>query len=437
MFQTNGRQDILNANAVFGAFTWDPFGGSPIPNSPYREIDIEDSRFGKPLDPTNSQVVVQPFDGPGNLQRLTLPDLSQDSALTRFFTWSPGKVEFTTLRGHHSPTSFSPADVIHQYAYLDNGAEHRVPIPDREAFRFNLWLFESNSPVGDQPVEVLINDFQYLPLPPADDTVLFDFESGAQGWGSFGAITIASGELPTGGSIGQGRFHTADFSQPDAGNFGIVDVSPPGQDLSSFIGLSVDALFKDVMGQPAFDGTKELDIIVATGSGASEEEFFAPKITMTDTYQTFSVAFDDFQSTITSRPPTPTQLSNVTIKLVVLNTNGLGTAELDYDRITGLMSINNADFDADFDVDGNDFLTWQSGFGTGSLHHEGDANSSHSVDGDDLSLWESQFGVPTELLATAISSVPEPISMMLFLMAIPGLASEPRKFRNSQFGGWI
>ena len=58
LFQTDSRQDVLDTNAVFGAFTWDPFGGSPIPGDPNREIDFEDSRFGNPLDPTNSQVVV-------------------------------------------------------------------------------------------------------------------------------------------------------------------------------------------------------------------------------------------------------------------------------------------------------------------------------------------------------------------------------------------
>ena len=349
---------------------------------------------------------------------MTLPDLSQDSALTRFFTWSPGKVEFTTLRGHHSTTSFSPADVVHQYTYLDNGADHRVPIPDRENFRFNLWLSGSSAPAGGAPVEVLINDFQYLPLPPGDNTVLFDFESGSQGWGSFGAITTASGELPSGGSIGAGRFHTGDYSQPDEGNFGIVDVSPSGQDLSGFVGLSVDALLKDVAGQPAFVGIKQLDVVVET---PDSEEFFAPAVTLSDEYQTFSVAFDDFQSALTSLPPTATDLADVTIKLVVLNTNGTGVAELNYDQITGLASIDNADFDADFDVDGNDFLIWQRGLGAGSLHSQGDADNSRFVDADDLVLWKSQFREASAPFQSSALAVPEPAaSIGALLIAMLG-----------------
>ena len=420
MFQTDSRQDTLNANAVFGAFTWDSHGGSPVPGDPNREIDFEDSRFGRPSDPRNSQVTVQPYTVPGNTQRLTLPDLSLDSALTRFFTWSPGQVEFTTLRGHHSPKHFTPEDVIHQYIYLDDGADHRVPIPYRENFRFNLWLFQSSTPVDDQPVEVLINDFQYLPLPPADHSVLFDFETGDQGWGSFGAITTDSGELPTGGSIGQGRFHVGDFSQPDDGNFGIVDISPPGQDLSGFVGLSVDALLRNAEGQPFFDGEKLLDIIVETPAA---EEFFAPKMMMTDEYQTLAVAFDDFQSSLTSLSPTPTDLRDVTIKLVVLNSNGTGTAEFAYDQLTGLMSIDNADFDADLDVDGSDFLVWQRGLTVGSLHSEGDANNNRRVDGADLMFWQNQFGQETSAISNSILAVPEPTtSLSLFLGMVSILA---------------
>ncbi len=427
MFQTDSRNDILDANVVFGAFTWDPNGTSPIPGDPNREIDFEDSRWSDPSAVFNSSATVQPFSVPGNVQQFTLPDLSADSKLTRFFTWSPGKVEFTTLRGHHSPLSFSPADVIHQSTYLDDGVTHFVPVPDREAFRFNLWLTASSAPLGGQTVEVLINDFQHIPLPPVDDTLLYDFETGSQGWFSFGTVGIANGLLPTGGSSGQGRFHSGDFSLPEvAPNFGIGEISPLGLDLSTFVGLSVDALFKDVAGQPPFVGTKELEIIVENSSG---EEFMIP-VTMTDTYQTFIVAFDDFQSVIDSLAPSITDLSDAAIKLVVRNTSGSGTAELNYDQIIGLGSINNADFDADLVVDGNDFLAWQRGFGNGSLHSEGDANSSQTVDGADLALFQSQFGEITGALpavSAGAATVPEPSSALLSLVAILGWTSLRRR----------
>ncbi|BBO31333.1 hypothetical protein [Lacipirellula parvula] len=168
MFQTTSRQDILNANATFGAFTWDTAGGDTIPDNPNREIDFEDGRWGNAADPTSSQVVVQPYYLANNLKRITLPDLSEDAALTRFFIWSPGKVEFYSLRGHYSPTDFPAESVLHHYVYVANGTSRRVPTPGAENFRFNLWLFQSTAPAGDQPVEVVVNDFAYLPLLPGD-----------------------------------------------------------------------------------------------------------------------------------------------------------------------------------------------------------------------------------------------------------------------------
>jgi hypothetical protein len=167
MFQTTSRQDLLDANATFGAFTWDSAGGDTIPDNPNREIDFEDARWGNAADPTSSQVVVQPYYRPGNLVRIALPDLSEDARLTRFFTWSPGKVEFYSLRGHHSPTDFPAESVIHHYTYVAGGGR-RVPVPGQENFRFNLWLFQSTAPAGNAPVEVVVNDFAYLPLVAGD-----------------------------------------------------------------------------------------------------------------------------------------------------------------------------------------------------------------------------------------------------------------------------
>jgi len=57
-----------------------------------------------------------------------------------------------------------------------------------------------------------------------------------------------------------------------------------------------------------------------------------------------------------------------------------------------LRATNGSDFGEDFDTDGNDFLTWQRGFGTGATKPEGDANNSGTVDGTDLGIWANQYG---------------------------------------------
>ncbi|NOY41105.1 MAG: PEP-CTERM sorting domain-containing protein [Planctomycetes bacterium] len=52
-----------------------------------------------------------------------------------------------------------------------------------------------------------------------------------------------------------------------------------------------------------------------------------------------------------------------------------------------------ADFDTDGNVDGGEFLTWQSNYGaTGVTRNEGDASGNGSVDDGDYATWESNFG---------------------------------------------
>lgn len=82
-----------------------------------------------------------------------------------------------------------------------------------------------------------------------------------------------------------------------------------------------------------------------------------------------------------------------------------------------------ADFDADGDVDGRDFLTWQRNFPItdgSALLSDGDANDDGNVDGLDLPIWQNQYG-PGALAATV--AVPEPASFTLFgaLLAMLGL----------------
>jgi hypothetical protein len=74
----------------------------------------------------------------------------------------------------------------------------------------------------------------------------------------------------------------------------------------------------------------------------------------------------------------------------------------------------NADFDLDADVDGDDFLLWQVGFGTqrGATPGDGDADGDGDTDGDDFLIWQREFGIGVGALAVA--SVPEPPSAILF-----------------------
>ncbi len=93
-----------------------------------------------------------------------------------------------------------------------------------------------------------------------------------------------------------------------------------------------------------------------------------------------------------------------------------------------LAATEDADFDTDNDVDGNDFLIWQRGSGIpvggGATLADGDANGDGGVNGADLSIWQTQFGTTSASLA----AVPEPATMLL--LCLGGLLLVIRSGRN-------
>ena len=73
------------------------------------------------------------------------------------------------------------------------------------------------------------------------------------------------------------------------------------------------------------------------------------------------------------------------------------------------------DFDADDDVDGNDFLLWQRG------------GSPDPLSATDLADWKANFGTPAPLIAASIA-VPEPSTCML--AGLVGLLFAGRRRKN-------
>jgi hypothetical protein len=74
-----------------------------------------------------------------------------------------------------------------------------------------------------------------------------------------------------------------------------------------------------------------------------------------------------------------------------------------------------ADFDADGDVDGKDFLAWQRGLGVGSTNAGGDANYNGIVDGQDLAIWAAQYGLQ---VGQDLAQIPEPPGFSLAVVAV-------------------
>ena len=74
-----------------------------------------------------------------------------------------------------------------------------------------------------------------------------------------------------------------------------------------------------------------------------------------------------------------------------------------------------ADFDADSDVDGSDFLALQQGYGLESLATpgDGDADGNKAVNVFDFLAWKDQYGTPP----VTLNSVPEPSTWGILLLA--------------------
>lgn len=95
--------------------------------------------------------------------------------------------------------------------------------------------------------------------------------------------------------------------------------------------------------------------------------------------------------------------------------NGIQAFELTLDPL----SAGNADFDGDDLVAGDDFLTWQRGFGiddgTATLA-DGDADGDGNVTAADLGLWQNQYGTNPNVAASLVA-IPEPAAGLLALAA--------------------
>jgi hypothetical protein len=142
-FTVESPLDALDAQAVLGLFTWNDDKAFN-----HREIDIEFARWGNPLDPTNAQFVVQPYNTRGNLQRWTLQP--GYTTTTHQFRW--------TLRDITFNSSFA-GNPLAQWTYSKRNG---IPRPGGENARINLWLFQGLPPQGGAPIEVVVSRFDFV-----------------------------------------------------------------------------------------------------------------------------------------------------------------------------------------------------------------------------------------------------------------------------------
>jgi hypothetical protein len=85
--------------------------------------------------------------------------------------------------------------------------------------------------------------------------------------------------------------------------------------------------------------------------------------------------------------------------------------------VVSIPAAEHGDFDSDGDVDGADFITWQTHYPLtqGAMSANGDANGDGDVDGADFAAWSANFPATP---SPSFGLVPEPQSLVS--MAVGG-----------------
>jgi hypothetical protein len=106
---------------------------------------------------------------------------------------------------------------------------------------------------------------------------------------------------------------------------------------------------------------------------------------------------------------------------------GLSRAGTDVKYIDNILITNDligpthpGDFDGDGDVDGADFVAWQTNFPTasGAILAQGDADGDGDVDGADFVVWQTNFPFTP---GPGTTSIPEPVAMFLAVFGTIGI----------------
>jgi hypothetical protein len=100
-----------------------------------------------------------------------------------------------------------------------------------------------------------------------------------------------------------------------------------------------------------------------------------------------------------------------------------------YEAIAAPPSGHPGDFDLDSDVDGADFVAWQTSFPTvtGATLSQGDADGDGDVDGADFVVWQTNFPFAP---GPGAAPVPEPSAFLIAALAIPAIAGITKKRRG-------
>lgn len=151
-FTVSTPVDSLDANVVLGLFTYSY-------DTAYtdREIDIELSRWDYGYGTSDVEdYAVQPYYDPGQVLHFPLPAGVTNS--THSFIWQSTNVAFQSLNGNFASPP-ATTNILESW-----NCPVGTPPAGGEQVHLNLWLDNGNPPANNQPVEVVISQFEFVPL---------------------------------------------------------------------------------------------------------------------------------------------------------------------------------------------------------------------------------------------------------------------------------
>jgi hypothetical protein len=154
-FQVIGQIDQLDPNVVLGLFNYPTEDVGPDGTN---EIDIEYAHWGNPEWPIGN-FTVWPAQTGFDPASQTYPVELNGTYTTQRFTWESQQIFFQSLHGHEDNDENEIAN------WLFKPDEPLKYIPQQAMpVHINLWLFEGQTPLDGNEVEIIIHSFTFTPL---------------------------------------------------------------------------------------------------------------------------------------------------------------------------------------------------------------------------------------------------------------------------------
>lgn len=165
------RVDLLDTNVVGGLYTFaDPARSGEM--NATNELDIEFNRSFENTGGTGLIYSVQPYLNPGNQHTLNMVLTNENTVHS--INWRPGDIHFQSLYGTGAAPAAAGAP-IDQWHYVLSG----VPSHVGDTPRMNLWLYNVHEPQDTQHLEMIVQDFLFIPC--GSDLLTDDFADGVRG----------------------------------------------------------------------------------------------------------------------------------------------------------------------------------------------------------------------------------------------------------------